>query len=718
MRFLNDMSISKKLPLMLVLVGLFASFVIGYISYNEAKDEFYTLQAAKMEAVREARKTEINDFLHAIDVEIQVLSKNPFVLEAMSSFEAGWLDLDGAQPQQYLRSEYVDKNPSPAGQKENFDLAEDDSNYSYNHQIFHPWFRTFMRQRGYADIYLIDKSGHVLYSVRKGNDYVADLNNGTYKTSDLAHVYKKALASGLQQKVVFSDFKVYPGNKAPAAFIAISLVDTFGDLIGVLAFQMPIDQINALMTSSAGMGETGESLLIGDDFLMRNNSRFSNETDILTRRVDNASVQQALQGKSGYQMYTSARGNELLSVYSPVDFLGTRWAILVNVQMQELMGPIIEMRNKEMIAVAVISLCVVLVGVFLSRPITRPLARVTRIMQNLADGNMDVDVPDTKRKDEIGAMTHALAVFKVKRLDAEMAEAQRKQEEEAARQRQKAEALQNLTANFDRTMADLVATVRQATDDLTSTAHTMSAIADETTAKAADMSSSSRSTSHSIDGVIEASEQLRQSIRELDLQVNTASDATRSAVEDVNQATNQVEGLRQASEEIGNVVKIIQDIAEQTNLLALNATIEAARAGEAGKGFAVVANEVKNLAQQTSRATDEVAVQVQAVQHETNGAVDCIRVIESKIQDVNAAAASIADAIGAQTTATEAIFANTSTSADNMAQLDKDVTYVEGAAKNTGDAAEKVLAASTELSSHSNTLRQRVADFLANLQKV
>ncbi|MGE5146709.1 MAG: methyl-accepting chemotaxis protein, partial [Candidatus Eiseniibacteriota bacterium] len=260
-----------------------------------------------------------------------------------------------------------------------------------------------------------------------------------------------------------------------------------------------------------------------------------------------------------------------------------------------------------------------------SSGIVKPMARSVDSLNRLAAGELDADIFGLGRKDEIGDVAKGLEVFKAnalekQRLDAEAAAEQKKRQA-------RAEAVDKLTSGFDQTMAAVLKTVASAATELQSTASSMTATAEETSRQATAVAAASEQASNNVQTVAAATEEMSSSVGEIGRQVSQSTEIAKRAVAEAEKTNASVQGLADAASKIGEVVDLISDIAEQTNLLALNATIEAARAGEAGKGFAVVASEVKTLASQTAKATDEIATQIGSIQGAVGGAVEAIKSI-------------------------------------------------------------------------------------------
>ncbi|MBL8643962.1 MAG: HAMP domain-containing protein, partial [Rhodospirillaceae bacterium] len=330
--------------------------------------------------------------------------------------------------------------------------------------------------------------------------------------------------------------------------------------------------------------------------------------------------------------------------------------------------------------------------VVISRAIVRPITDMTGAMKTLAHGDKSVTIPGTDYTNEIGAMAEAVQVFKDNMIKNDEMVAAQLAEQKAKEAR--AIVVANRTKDFDNVVKLTLTTVSGASKQLESSAQTMQAAAEETNVQSTAVAAASEQASANVQTVASATEELTASIKEIGSQVTQASKITGLAVDDANKAKDMVRGLDTAAQKIGQVVRLITDIAEQTNLLALNATIEAARAGEAGKGFAVVASEVKNLATQTAKATEEISGQITGIQGATRSSVDAIEGIFNRIAEINQISTTIASAIEEQGAATAEIARNVEQAAAGTQEVSSNIQGVTKAAGETGQVSSQVLDAS------------------------
>ena len=367
-------------------------------------------------------------------------------------------------------------------------------------------------------------------------------------------------------------------------------------------------------------------------------------------------------------------------------------------------------------ALLAIALLVGTLGLFVvHRRVTAPIAAMTAVMRRLAEGDMSTVIPGTGRRDEIGAMAKAVEVFKASMSEAEELRLQQDRAKVGAEEERRAGMLAIAEA-FEQSVGGIVGTVASAAGQMRSAAEGMSGTVSEADRLAMAVSAAAEQASANFQGVAAATEELSASINEISQQVNLSATIAKEAAGQAERTNVTVEGLSQAAQKIGQVIGLIQQIAGQTNLLALNATIEAARAGEAGKGFAVVAQEVKQLATQTSKATEEISAQIGTIQETTAEAVTAIEQIAGTIEKINEIAGGIAAAVEEQGAATRSIAANVSEAAQGTSEVTSNIAGVTQASSEAGAAASQVLSSAGALSSEADRLRSEVDRFLATVR--
>mgnify|MGYP000681130795 CR=1 FL=1 len=361
-----------------------------------------------------------------------------------------------------------------------------------------------------------------------------------------------------------------------------------------------------------------------------------------------------------------------------------------------------------MIVIAVVA------GIGLSKGIAKPIRAMSKAMHKLADGDIDIEIPGVGQGDEIGEMAGAVEVFKVNKIEADRLTEEQRQAQEV--QAERARRIEQLCHAFDATSTETVKAVAAAATQMQSSSEAMNATAEATTRQSAAVASASEEASANVQTVATAAEELSSSISEISRQVSQASHIASGAVQQAQDTNAKVQGLADAAQKIGEVVALITDIADQTNLLALNATIEAARAGDAGKGFAVVASEVKNLANQTARATEEIGSQIGGIQSATIEAVAAIEAIAKTIAQIDEVNSGIASAVEEQGAATQEIARNVEQAAAGTQEVSSNIGGVSQAANDTGNAAHEIRSAAGELSVQSERLKSEVDKFLAEVR--
>ncbi len=506
-----------------------------------------------------------------------------------------------------------------------------------------------------------------------------------------------------------SDATVLEGSATPVV-TAAATVRSRDEVSGILYAVISLDYFNKRFVAPIRVGETGRALLF-------------NLTGQAVIHPDAAAVMQLEIGSlvSGNDRYS---GGALMTDY--VDGVTTRkaavvtmdglgWTVVVDADQEEIDAPgwNVGMTNLGLSA-GLLLILTIAITLILER-IIRPLRKITEVMGRLAEGDTSVDVPALGRSDEIGEIAKAVDVFKKNAIRMDEMQLEKEQAEHRA-QEEKRLSMNKMAESFEQSVMEVVGNVSSAAAELQVTAESMSRTAEETSHQAAAVSSASNQATANVQTVATAAEEMSASIAQIGRQVGQSAKIAAQAVEDTRKTTATVRGLEDSAQRIGEIVTLINNIAGQTNLLALNATIEAARAGEAGKGFAVVAQEVKNLADQTARATEDISQQIASIQDETRGTVEAIDGIMSVIGEISDISTTIASAVDQQGASTREIARNVQEAARGTQEVNSKIGQVSSAAGESGSAAGKVLTSADNLSEQSDRLQEQVASFLERIR--
>lgn len=457
-----------------------------------------------------------------------------------------------------LQYHYIGNNSNPLGSKDALDFVPDSSDYSKLHKKYHPSVRNYLQKFGYYDIFLVDiDSGHIVYSVFKELDYATSLLNGPFSGTNFAEAFKKAKEITKKDEAILVDYKKYtPSYEAPASFIATPIWDA-NKKIGVAIFQMPIDRLNSIMADRSGMGETGETFLVGPDYLPRSDvfrdpenrnvvTAFKKPTEGI---IKTEAIEMALSGKEGAIVATDYLGNEAIIAYTPFKLLGQHnWALISKIDTEEAFQASNEIEAATAIVFFISILAISLLSYFLSKSISDSLLALARRL-NLSAGNVG------SSSSEIASSSSTLS-----------------------------ESVSSASSSLQETVT--------AIDEISSMVQRSSEAAKKSTKV------SSKSTEAATQGK-KTVESMIQSIKEI-------SDSNQKITSEMQTSNQEISKIVHVISEIGEKTKVINDIVFQTKLLSFNASVEAARAGEHGKGFAVVAEEVGNLASMSGKAALEI----------------------------------------------------------------------------------------------------------------
>jgi PAS domain S-box-containing protein len=473
--------IPLKLALAFTAVGAVALLVSGLISYQSARRSLEIESFNKLTAVRELKAQQVEAYFTQVRNQVATFSSDRMIVDATRNLRKAFHEVENdlgvtqdrdqviearlrtyyveemlprlnrhrlepanieevwsAHGAHLLQDLYISSNPHPLGEKHRLDSAGDVSAYSAYHERIHPILRDYLARFGYYDIFIIDSdTGHIIYSVFKEIDFATSLTTGPYKDSNLAVAYRNASQASEPGFAMLVDYQPYaPSYDEPASFIASPIFDG-EELLGVLAFQMPVGRINDIMTSngawaSVGLGESGETYLVGQDLTLRNQSRFliedresylrmvletgAPENQVEKIRAFNSSIglqivetvgtESALRGEEGTGIFNDYRGIPVLSAYKPLDLADVRWGIMSEIDEAEAFRPVRQLRNWILLCSVVLVALFALLSNLVSRTLTSPLRALQGTALQLADGHLQVEI-DTSGHDEIGDLSRS-----------------------------------------------------------------------------------------------------------------------------------------------------------------------------------------------------------------------------------------------------------------------------------------------------------------------
>ncbi len=630
-----------KVISLFLLAGIIPFFVMAHMAYTSASRSLMDQAFNHLVSVREIKKQQIEDYFSVIRKQIRTFSDDRMIVDATKWFKDAFShfrvenDISNFELEKYraaledhyavdfteeykrhnngqtpdamsyfnlldddsiaLQYSYITANHNPLREKHKLDAAEGFAPYNSIHKTYHPSIRDYLEQFGYYDIFIVDPdTGDIVYSVFKELDFSTSLIDGPYAKTNLGRVFREANNSDNPNYVKMIDFEPYaPSYEDTAGFIASPIFDG-PEKVGILIFQMPIDNINSVMTSSSnwenvGLGKTGETYLIGKDLTMRSQSRFFMEdkegyctlmssagmdqgtlgkirdkgSTIGFQKIDTMGTQAAVTGKTGIKIFPDYRGVPVLSAYTPLNIEDVKWIIMSEIEEEEALLPVIKLRSRLLVVGIVTVIIIGAVAFFFSSTITKPILKVVSMVKNISEGNLTMRLK-VESRDEIGELA-------------------------------------NQFNNFIDKVHEIISMVKSTTAEVNSSSSEISAAVEEQAAVTSQQSSAVMEITSTMEELSTSSKQIADnsgSVVKISKDALNSSKIGTAAIEDINekmkaisqdnqQNIDQIVELGRKSKEITKVMEIINNIADQTKLIAFNAAIEASSAGEAGTRFGV-----------------------------------------------------------------------------------------------------------------------------------
>ena len=602
-----------------------------------------------------------------------------------------------------LQNFYIAENAYPLGSKDKLETLKLKTEYSKIHSKYHARIAEYMKRHGFYDVFLVDaETGNLVYSVYKELDFATSMINGPYANTGIGEAFKLALGATEPGQTFSTDMKPYfPSYNDYASFIS-SPIYIDGKIKGVFMVQAPIDKINEVMTfnnnwAEYGLGESGETYIVANDKTMRNNSRFLKEdsngffdllktasfpstvTELIKQKgstvglmtVDSPGVNEALSGKSGFQIFPDYRDVPVLSAYTPLNIAGMNWVLLAEIDTAEAFSPVDELVGSIIKSAVMIGFGILLLGLLASmlfvRNVVSPIAHFKETMDRFTGGEEKARV-QLESEDEIGELARTFdnlldereaTVEKMKKENDEINDSVISMLQVAFQLSQgdftvKMDVAEDVTGTLSDSLNMVVDQTNKALGDVRDTAssveHAANQVKQQSDAVKAETEKELSVVNKTVQDLTDASTELKSIVvlakecnKAADETIITTNNAQKSVTDSVEGINNIRENIRETekrikrlgerSQEIGGVIELINGIAEKTHVLALNASMQAASAGEAGRGFAVVANEVQRLAENARDATLEISQQVKNIQVDTSDTMNTMNKVISQVVD-------------------------------------------------------------------------------------
>lgn len=706
--------IRNKLVFGMLAVALIPLFALGLAMYQASATALEAQAFQQLDAVRSIQARQISDHFGQIKKDVGALAQSRVLVRAIQDFSQARADIQAEAPlepdtenrlktdlKEYFRGEFANayqqqtgktpmwndswtrstdnlvkvqhkyfvENPNAVSEKDQFDPTEPGSVYDQVHADYHANFRRYLDRYGFRDLFLVDlESGDVVYSVGKRPGFLTSLKRGAFAQSKLGQAYKEAALAESDETVVLTDFEKFTPTFSDPAGFAAAPVFVGEEKVGVVVAQLPLDPINQILGVRKGLGQTGETYVVGRDKRFRSESRFSGSASLVLHDkllADTPAVNSALNGKQGTQITTDYRRKDVLSSWTPIVLEqaselhpdGIHWALVSQIDLAEVQAPVFAMWKVFLVVAVGAGVLILIVSLMFANGMTRQTDAIMEMLSSIGIGDFEARAEVVSR-DELGTVAESLnsmcdntlsLIQSREERDEIQADIQILMEEVS----EIAQGDLTIQANVNREMTggiadainfmisqlrDVVRRVKRATEQVSQSAHEIRSTTEHLSrgseaqaAQIIDTSTAIDEMSLSIGQVADNTDESAMVARQARESANKGTKSVQDTIGGMNRIRDQVQDsakrikrLGESSQEIGEIVQLISDIADRTSILALNASIQAAMAGDAGQGFAVVAEEVERLAERSNEATKQIAALIKAIQGETSEAISAM----------------------------------------------------------------------------------------------
>lgn len=717
------------MPILIGVPTLFLMIAASVSSFQMAHLALKQERHLAFEQLLDDKSQRLHNWLDSVRTDVHILSELSVTQTAIQDFTAAWLEM-GTGQQVKLQQLYIDDNPFPTGEKDKFEGASDGSTWSAMHKTYHADFHSFQQRRNYYDIFLFDLNGNLIYSVFKESDFATNFISGTYADSGLGEVFRTAvdLPAG---EIYMTDFAPYaPSFGAAAKFVATPVYDDADLQIGVVALQLPVDEIAEIISQSELLGETGQIYAVGDDGRARSNSLKENGHALLEQLPALPQIQAAASGlNTQLDGVPGLSGEPVIAFAHAFKFYDTSWQLVLEQDMVEANAASNRLLSIAILQAIIVMAIIVLIAFWVARTLTSRIFSLSHSVSEMAKGDIDTAVAQIKTGDELGDIARAIERFRQQLSDGKMAI--ENQETAAAAQSEVMQKLsdalgrlsegaldctlespfpssyEDLRHNFNRSVTELAVII----DQLKPAARLIDQDADQMSKNADQLSQRTENQAATLEQTAAAMEQMSMSVRETAAGAQEivrfigSVQAQAEHGEKVGKETfDAMTNIEKSAAEIAQIVQLIDDIAFQTNLLALNAGVEAARAGDAGRGFSVVASEVRALSLRSSDNAAQIRALITKSGESVKRGVELANDMGGAIKNILGGVSQVSDNI-------RTIAASAEEQALGLSEMNTGITVLDKATQENAALAENTAASSRQLQQKAREMNGLVSRF-------
>ncbi len=709
-------SLKLKLPILLVGLALVACATVGTVAYQTVREGLAGTVGERLDLLVAAKSNALSYRFRVMENDVAVQASSAYAISALSEL-ARWFDVS-PEDQEIIRDYYRAGDSLPIRERLQRDGAGHGLGYSWRHRAVHETFRQVADKSGFSDILLINNGGDVVYSVAKNADFGENVKSRNLQGTSLHSLWLELQEAprGAQTFVGFHPYR-HAGFEM-RAMVARPLFAMSGDdstpaqRVGTMVFAFSEGVLTDLLKDRRIGAAGGGTMIMGP--AGRLYAADENVPPTL-RRPGGVMVSSDANLETRISLADDVAGQYIMR-HRDISVFDRTWTVVVTEPVSVAFKIVNDMRRSMMMSLALTAIPLIIAGVLAAWSLVRPINGLTTALGAIAGGQRVDRIPGRERGDEIGAI--AEAVMRIRsNAEAEMA---RRQEDDRLRhamlENERRQMLSSLASDLEKSIAGIAAAVSAASEQLSATADGLKEAVQHTESGSGTVGKATRSALDSIQSIEHATLSLKAAVDQLEHAASRSDVIAHEARSWTEEAGRVVETLSEGAETIGAVVGLISAIADQTNLLALNATIEAARAGEAGRGFAVVASEVKSLAGQTTRATGDIARQIETMRSATRTTVEAIDRIRSTMVELSTATRETVETMAEQRGATHAIATDVADASGEIARIVEAMTTVSSAAGRSSSSATSLRDAAQELNGQAGDLKKEVFGFIQRIR--